>query len=88
MNENKIDLSGTFKQIKSLNWLRECLAWKISHLKTRSKAKNFEQRKNIAEDLEYALHEFEISIGLRQEKKKKKEEPIDLAELIAQNLDQ
>ena len=82
MNEDKIDLSGTFKQIKSLNWLRECLAWKISDLKTCSRAKNFGQRKKIAEDLEYALHEFEISIGLRQEK-----EPQGLAALLAQNQD-
>jgi hypothetical protein len=72
MNEDKIDLSGTFKQIKSLDWLRNVLDWAVSDLKTRSKAKNFEQRKKIAKNLENALHEFEISIGLRQEEK---EEP-------------
>ena len=85
MNEDKIDLSGTFKQIKSLDWLRDVLDWKISDLKTCSKAKNFEQRKKIAEDLENALHKFENSIGLRQEEK---EEPQGLAALLAQNRDQ
>jgi hypothetical protein len=84
MNEDKIDLSGTFKQIKSLDWLRNVLDWAVSDLKTRSKAKNFEQRKKIAKNLENALHEFEISIGLRQEEK---EEPQGLlAALIAENL--
>jgi hypothetical protein len=84
MNEDKVDLSGIFKQIKSLDCLRVVLDWRISDLKTRSKAKNFEQRKKIAKDLENALHQFEISIGLRQEEK---EEPQGLAALIAQNLE-
>ena len=85
MSENQIDLSKLLDQCDALRLLRQMTDWNIDKLRVCSKAKNFEQRKEIADSLETFLHNFEKSLGLREEKKKH-DVPISFADLIAQSL--